>query len=337
MPPKHVKANQMPQKDTLSIVAVGDMMLGSAFPSKQNLPPDDAQNSFAQLIPYLKGDIVFGNLEGCFLNKGYSEKCRGSNPSSCYAFRMPNRYAQLFKAAGFNLLSMANNHAGDFDRAGRVNTARLLDSLGINYAGQLNKPYTIFEKDSVKYGFIAFAPNENTVPLNDLGNAQKLIAEVKPQVNILIVSFHGGGEGARFEHVTRRPEIFYKENRGNVYQFAHTAIDAGADIVLGHGPHVTRAVEVYKNKFIAYSLGNFCTYGMFSLKGPNGIAPLLQIKLNVQGNFIAANVISTKQDKIKRLQIDTAHTAFKKLEALTNTDFPNHRLQFSNNQITVKP
>lgn len=330
------RGGEIGRGDTINIVAVGDMMLGSAFPSKTNLPPDDGVNSFVNVAEYLNGDIVFGNLEGCFLNSGNSSKCIGSDPNSCYAFRMPDRYGAIFKNAGFNVLSIANNHVGDFDAKGRKNTAKILDSLQINYAGQLNKPFDIFEIDSVKYAFCAFAPNENTVSIKNIDSAKKLVASLKQQVDIVIVSFHGGGEGAKFEHVTRKTEIFYKENRGNVYAFSHGVIDAGADVVLGHGPHVTRAVEVYKNKFIAYSLGNFCTYGMFSLKGPNGFAPLLQLKLNAKGDFLFADVISVKQDKINRLTVDTAHTAFKKIQTLTNFDFPENQLKFEDNRISLK-
>ncbi len=323
-------------KDTILITAVGDIMLGSAFPSKLNLPPDDAINSFSTVDSFLKGDIVFGNLEGCFLNSGNSTKCKGLNPNTCYAFRMPDRYAGIFKKAGFNVLSVANNHVGDFDAKGRKNTAALLDSLQINYAGQLDKPFAIFEKDNVKYAFCAFAPNENTVSIKNIDSAKMLVTELKKQVDIVIVSFHGGAEGANYEHVTRKTEIFYKENRGNVYAFSHGVIDAGADVVLGHGPHVTRAVEVYKNKFIAYSLGNFCTYGMFSLKGPNGFAPLLQLKINRKGNFLSANVISVKQDKINRLTIDTTFAAFKRMKYLTDIDFPENNLRFEGNRIVRK-
>lgn len=323
-------------KDTISIIAVGDMMLGSAFPSKVNLPPDDAINSFVAVEQFLKGDIVFGNLEGCFLNSGSSSKCKGLNPNSCYAFRMPDRYGMVFKNAGFNVLSVANNHVGDFDARGRKNTAKILDSLQIKYAGQLNKPYDIFEIDSVRYAFCAFAPNENTVSIKNIDSAKLLVAALKSRVDIVIVSFHGGGEGAKFEHVTRKTEIFYKENRGNVYAFAHGVIDAGADVVLGHGPHVTRAVEVYKNKFIAYSLGNFCTYGMFSLKGANGFAPLLQLKINAKGDFLFADVISVKQDKVNRLTVDENGTAFKKIQTLTALDFPESQLKFEGNRVSLK-
>jgi len=317
------------KKDTISITAVGDIMIGSAYPSKANLPKDDAINSFKNVDTFLTGDIVFGNLEGCFLNSGKSTKCKDTLSNSCYAFRMPERYAGIIKTAGFNLMSIANNHVGDFGLKGRKKTTEILDSLNIKYAGLQSHPFTIFEKDSIKYAFCAFAPNENTVSINEVDSAKKLVSMLKAQADIVIVSFHGGAEGAKHERVTRKNEIFYEENRGNVYSFAHSVIDAGADVVLGHGPHVTRAVEVYKNKFIAYSLGNFNTYGMFSLKGPNGIAPLLQLKISNKGDFLYADVISVKQDKINRLTVDNGHSAFYKIRFLSNTDFPGNRLDFS--------
>jgi hypothetical protein len=321
-----VKVKKM---DTLSITAVGDIMIGSAYPSKSNLPADDGINSFKDVDSFLKGDIIFGNLEGCFLNNGKSTKCKDTNSNSCFAFRMPERYAGIIQKAGFNLLSIANNHVGDFGLKGRTRTTAILDSLNINYAGLQSHPFSVFEKDSVKYAFCAFAPNEHTVSINKVDSAKQLVKQLKAQADIVIVSFHGGAEGAKFEHVPRRKEIFYNENRGDVYAFAHAVIDAGADIVLGHGPHVTRAVEVYKNKFIAYSLGNFCTYGMFSLKGPNGIAPLLQLKINSNGDFLFASVISVRQEKVNRLRLDPQNGAFNKIKTLTDTDFPGHNLSFS--------
>ena len=327
---------RIPLNDTLTICAVGDIMIGSAYPSPSNLPPRDGINSFKAVIPFLKGDIVFGNLEGCFLNSGKSTKCKDTIGNSCFAFRMPERYAGIIKEAGFNVLSIANNHVGDFGLKGRNKTTEILDSLNIKYAGLQTHPLSIFEKDSIIYAFCAFAPNENTVSINNIDSAKALVSELKKQANIVMVSFHGGAEGSKFEHITRKNEIFYKENRGNVYEFAHAVIDAGADIVLGHGPHVTRAVEVYKNKFIAYSLGNFNTYGMFNLKGVNGIAPIIQVKVSTSGDFIGAKVISVKQTKTMGLTIDNQYQAFEKLRSLTNTDFPTHQLEFADNNITIK-
>lgn len=326
-----------PTKDTIHIVAVGDIMIGSAFPSKAYLPQDDGVESFDRVKKYLIGDVVFGNLEGCFLDEGESEKCKKNTKKdavvTCYAFRMPTRYGKIIKEAGFNTLSIANNHVGDFGNAGRKKTAEVLDDLNIHYAGQIEKPYDIFEIEGVKYGFCAFSPNKNTVSINKISEAQELVKDLKSRSDIVIVSFHGGAEGAKYTRVPKTKEVFYGENRGNVYRFAHAVIDAGADLVLGHGPHVTRAVEVYKDKFIAYSLGNFNTYGKFNLKGPNGVAPILDIKLDGKGNFLFAHVISTKQTKSAGLQIDESTQAFQQMKELTALDFPNSSLKFVGNKI----
>ena len=322
-------------KDTLSIVAVGDVMIGSAFPLGY-LPKDDAIESFKQVKPYLKGDIVFGNLEGAILDEGDSDKCKDKEEGSCYAFRMPDRYGTILKEAGFNLMSTANNHANDFGEKGRLNTARVLNEVGIYHAGPVENKSVVFEKEGIKYGFCAFSPNSHMISINATEKVINLIQELRPQVDILIVSFHGGAEGASYTRVTRQKETFYGENRGNVYEFAHTAIDNGADIVLGHGPHVTRAVEVYKGKFIAYSMGNFNTYGRFSLAGPNGIAPLFDIKINRKGDFLFANVLSVKQTKAKGLELDNNCKVYEELKRLTQLDFPETPLSFEQDGIYLK-
>ena len=329
-----VKDTLSPVKDTLSIVAVGDVMIGSGFPAG-NLPKDDALESFKEVKSFLNGDIVFGNLEGAILDSGNSEKCKNSKAGTCYAFRMPDRYGKILKEAGFSLMSTANNHANDFGETGRRNTARVLDEVGIYHAGPVENKSVVFEKEGIRYGFCAFSPNSNMLSVNDLEQATDLVKELRPMADIVIVSFHGGAEGASHTHVPRQNEYFFGENRGNVYKFAHAVIDAGADIVLGHGPHVTRAVEVYKQKFIAYSMGNFNTYGTFNLSGPNGIAPLLDIKLDRKGNFLYAKVISTKQSKTNGLELDPNYRVFEEMKRLTKTDFPETPLTFEENRILL--
>ena len=329
-----VKDTLSPVKDTLSIVAVGDVMIGSGFPAG-NLPKDDALESFKEVKPFLNGDIVFGNLEGAILDSGNSEKCKNSKAGTCYAFRMPDRYGKILKEAGFSLMSTANNHANDFGETGRRNTARVLDEVGIYHAGPVENKSVVFEKEGIRYGFCAFSPNSNMLSVNDLEQATDLVKELRPMADIVIVSFHGGAEGASHTHVPRQNEYFFGENRGNVYKFAHAVIDAGADIVLGHGPHVTRAVEVYKQKFIAYSMGNFNTYGTFNLSGPNGMAPLLDIKLDRKGNFLYAKVISTKQSKAYGLELDPNYKVFEEMKRLTKTDFPETPLIFEENRILL--
>ena len=108
--------------DTLRIVAVGDIMMGSAFPAPV-LPKDDGKGSFKAVLPLLRNaDLTFGNLEGVFLDDGISDKCK--NSKACYAFRMPQRYVAHLKDAGFDVVSVANNHSGDFNENGRTQTAK---------------------------------------------------------------------------------------------------------------------------------------------------------------------------------------------------------------------
>ena len=100
------------------------------------------------------------------------------------------------------------------------------------------------------------------------------------------------------------------------------AIDAGADVVLGHGPHVTRAMDIYKDRFIAYSLGNFATYGRFNLLGTNGIAPIIELNLSINGTFISGKIYSTKQLGEGGPVIDEQNRALKEIQELTRTDIP---------------
>ncbi len=318
------------KKDTIRIAAVGDIMMGTAFPSEKYLPPK-GKNPFEGVLDELQSaDLLFGNLEGCISDTGKNAKhCK--DPDKCYSFRMPSYLAEYLNTAGFDLVSIANNHIGDFGRTGIENTKKNLDRYQIKYAGVYGNETAVFEKDSITYGFCAFAPNRDTVKLTDIDNAVEIVKSLAEQADIVIVSFHGGAEGDKHTHVTRKTETFYGENRGNVYAFAHAVIDAGADIVLGHGPHVPRAIEIYKDKFIAYSLGNFCTYGRFSLSGSKGYAPIVKISVDSQGNFIEGKVVSARQTKTECPHIDANASAFKMIRTLTGQDFPEVPVVFEEN------
>lgn len=319
-------AHPIASVDSLSIIGVGDIMAGTNYPKTSYLPPDFGSELWQEVIPILRdADVTFGNLEGVLLNKGGIPKyC--SNPAVCYAFRSPEVFAYHFVDAGFDVMSTANNHAGDFGDPGRENTMRVLDILGIAHGGQLTKPTAIFVRNGIRFGFAAFSPNTGTVSINDLPNAVRIVKELKALTDVVIVSFHGGAEGSKHEHVTRKRETFYGENRGNVYEFAHEMVDAGADIIFGHGPHVTRGMELYKGRFIAYSLGNFNTYGRFNLRGPNGIAPIVKLWIGPTGQFLSGEVIPTYQSGEGGAKIDPNNRVIKKLQELNAADFPNSQL-----------
>jgi len=307
---------------TVTIAGVGDIMLGTSYPSARYLPPgNNPKLLLANMADSLRrADVLFGNLEGAFLNEGQPFKsCRDTN--NCYLFRMPEKYSEALSYAGFDVLSIANNHFNDFGPPAVRKTRQLLDSLGIHYAGLITVPYKVFEKDFITYGFCAFAPNAGTVNINDIAGAESIVKTLSDRCDIVIVSFHGGAEGADFQRVPRTSETYKGENRGHVYDFAHRMIDSGADVVFGHGPHVTRATEVYKNRFIAYSLGNFCTYGRFNISGPNGISPLVMLSVDQTGRFLSGRIIPTYQSG-NGVKIDPQKRVIRKLIDLNALDFP---------------
>ena len=318
------KIDKHNKKTEFTIIGVGDIMLGSNYPFEYLLPKNDA-NILQNTQNILKSaDITVGNLEGTlFDNDGTPKSC--NNPNVCYVFRMPLRYATYLKQAGFDYLSIANNHSNDFGEIGIKETMKNLDNLGIKYSGIKDiAESAILEKDGKKFGFISFSPNSATVKLNDYNYAKKLISELKSKVDIVIVMFHGGAEGANAEHITKRHEIFHGEDRGNVYEFAHFAIDNGADVIFGQGPHVTRAVELYKNKFISYSGGNFATFGKINVSGSMGIAPIFKIRIDNKGDFISGEIIPVRQTyKSLGPFIDSEKLAIKKIISLNKSDFPN--------------
>jgi len=212
----------------------------------------------------------------------------------------------------------------------------MLDSADVAYAGFVSHPWTLFEKEGVTYGFAAFAPNRGTMDLLDYDRAAEITAILDSMADVVIISFHGGAEGKDHQHVLRGNEEYLGANRGNVYHFAHRVVDAGADVVFGHGPHVTRAVELYRDRLICYSLGNFATYRRFNLRGPNGIAPIVKVKVDSEGNFMQGEVISIYQPGEGGPRIDPAGRASAKLKALTEFDFPDQELVVDSDGILWK-
>ena len=320
-----VKPNRGTKTDSdsvLTLIAVGDIMLGTNYPNPSYLPPDKSNILLPVRDILRSANLTFGNLEGTVLNEGGEVK-QCNDPSKCYAFRQPEYLVDFLKDAGFDLLSLANNHMGDFGQTGRANTQRILKEKGIKYAGLETCPWDTIHVNGKIIGITAFAPNNGCLKLNDYSVALEVLKNLKKISDLVIVSFHGGAEGPSRTNVTRKTEEFVGENRGNVYEFAHLMVDNGADIVLGHGPHVTRAIDCYKGKFIAYSMGNFATYGRFSLSGISGIAPIFKLYINKNtGNFIQGEVISIQQLGEGGPTIDPNRQVLNEIKRLCAIDFP---------------
>jgi poly-gamma-glutamate capsule biosynthesis protein CapA/YwtB (metallophosphatase superfamily) len=304
----------------LTLAAVGDMMLGTDFP-ENTLPDDDGLSFFDAVTPILQGpDVTFGNLEGVLQDGGEPVKqCK--NPKICFLFRSPARYATYFKLAGFDALSLANNHARDFGEQGRSASMAALDAAGIRHSGREGTTAS-WVANGRRIGLVAFAPNVGSNQLNEPELATALVADLAAKNDVVIVSFHGGAEGNGAEKLPFAREIFVGEDRGNVVEFAHAMVDAGADIVLGHGPHVVRPMELYHDRLIAYSLGNFATYYGISVEGIRGVAPILLVTLDEQGRFVSGRIESTTQVRPAGPARDPANGVLTLLRTLTETAFP---------------
>lgn len=302
------------------------MMIGTDYPDN-HLPDDDGVSFLAAVTPRLSSaDLAFGNLEGVLLDGGTpAKKCK--NPSACYLFRSPPRYAKHFLAAGFDVLSLANNHARDFGEEGRTATMETLDAAGILHSGREGE-FASFEINGLTVALLAFAVTRNSNMMLDYALAESTVAEFAVTHDIVIVSFHGGAEGVGATKLPFAEEEYYGEPRGDVVLFARCMVDAGADLVIGHGPHVVRAVERYKGRLIAYSLGNFATYYGISVAGIKGIAPILMATLDGEGRFVEGEIVSTVQIRPAGPSIDKRQRALKLMRDLSIEDFGEPGLRF---------
>jgi len=307
------------QQPLLRVAATGDIMVGTDYPENR-LPDDDGASFLATVAPVLRAaDIAVGNLEGVILNGGEPAKTC-TNPDACFLFRSPPRYAGHLREAGFDVLSLANNHARDFGEDGRTATMTVLDDYGLRHSGRRGDIASWIQQD-LRVAFIAFSPTRESYLLNDIPTAVEEVTALAADHDIVIVSFHGGAEGPAALELPFEEEFYFGETRGEVVRFARAVVDVGADLVLGHGPHVPRAIELYRDRLIAYSLGNFATYYGVSVAGTAGLAPLLVAELEPDGRFVRGRIHSAHQIRPGGPVWDPQQRAFELIRDLTERTF----------------
>lgn len=320
------------QPRNITFAFVGDIMMGTNYPETPAgayLPSSDGAKLFTDAIALLReADVAAGNLEGTLLDSGGTPK-KCANPSQCYAFRTPVAYVKNLVDAGFDFLSIANNHVNDFGPVGTASTRKALTDAGIAHAGLTAVPTASIERAGRRIGFAAFSPSRGTLSIHDMTLLRNTIAELRRNNDLVVISFHGGAEGAKYTHVPHGPETAFGENRGNVEKFAHAAIDAGADIVYGHGPHVARAAELYKDHLILYSLGNFCTPYRVNVSGISGYAPLVTVEITPDGKFVSGRIHSFIQQKGIGPRTDSTNAVARQISTLSKSDFPSSPLRIA--------
>jgi capsule synthesis protein PGA_cap len=347
----------------VSLAFVGDINLGTlTLPG--GIPPDSGGGLLDDSRSALVGDLVVGNFEGVVGDSGITYKCgekgqrvgflavadnaarpaahrrrrrtpehrkRGEGPG-CYAFLTPAGLVPRLAEAGFTHLNVANNHSNDFGPAGRVSTDSTFERLGIRLYGPLGRIAvdSVRRGDSVTVvGLIGFTTYPFAYDLLDIERSAAVVDSLRPLVDLLFVTFHGGAEGVRALHTAEAAESLGREPRGELRRWARAVIDAGADAVIGHGPHVLRGIEYYRGKPVAYSLGNFLTYRGFNLEGPLGLTGVLRLEYDAGGNLGEARLISMVQLSRRGPAIDSSGAAVDLVRRLSAEDFPQSAARLS--------
>ncbi|MEA2413053.1 MAG: hypothetical protein QOC77_3614 [Thermoleophilaceae bacterium] len=272
----------------ISLNWVGDI----AFSARQGLPSGGPGRVFTRVRRYLAaGDYTTGNLEGT-LGHGGPSKCSGGG-SNCFAFQAPASYARALARVGFDLFNLANNHSRDFGLSGTRQTVRALAAAGLKHTGLAGE--TRFATVAGRrVAFLGFAPYPWTSPLLDVPAARRQIAAAARRAQIVIVFIHAGAEGAGQTHTPHGTEHAFGENRGAARRFAHAAVAAGADAVLGSGPHVLRGMECYRRRVIAYSLGNFVGYRTLATGGVLSLSGVLRLRLGPEGALLGGQLFRVR-------------------------------------------
>jgi len=269
----------MPTKKPVTVLATGDINLGRLTGQKIL----EGQNTYAfdNIADYIKGfDIAFGNLESQLADLGGETQ----SPTNEYRFAGPPGGAEGLKESGWDIVSLANNHMWDYGKDALFETMEYLEQAGVTYTGSsrttknLYSP-TVLESNNQSIAFLAF-----TMLLNGYENAGALdyvtwkdedklieaITNIKDEMDWVIVSMHGGVE-------------YKSQPTQEKIDLAHALIDAGADIIVGHHPHIPQGIEEYKDGVIFYSLGNFAFWQPFGYWTEHTFVP--EITLNTNGTF----------------------------------------------------
>lgn len=259
------KTNKLPSESPLVItkkpsenvlVFGGDIMLSRSVNGKMEQYQDYTWPLFKISPLFNEADLAIANLESPFLIKSnYQMK------TDSFLFKANPLSVAALSLAGLDVLSLANNHILNAGEAGLRDTRKILDEAIISYVGLASSNIIIKERKGIKFAFLAFtyAPNSKAIAsMLDISQAKTDIKKAKNQAAVVIVLMHAGTE---YQRTPNQQQI----------NFAHAAISAGADLVIGHHPHWVQTVENYQGKTIIYSLGNLVFDQMWSKETSVGL------------------------------------------------------------------
>jgi hypothetical protein len=300
----------------VTIVWGGDVTLGSSY----GTPPRRGWPQLAPVAGVLAGaDLAAVNLEGTF-GPGGASKCAGSHSATCFAFQAPRANARTLRRAGVDIVNTANNHAFDYGPLGWRGTRDALQHNGVAATGAPGE-VRVLERNGTRVAFVGFSTYRWSAPMSDESEVRSLVAHAARHADIVVVFFHAGAEGSDKAHVPFGREHAFGEDRGDSRRFARVAIDAGADLVLGSGPHVLRGLQIHRGRLIAYSLGNLTGWHNFNTGGRSALSALLRVELAPDGRIASGGVVALRLDGTGVPHRDAGGAAERFMRGLSTADF----------------
>jgi hypothetical protein len=288
---------------------------------------DDPASLLAPLHALFRGaDVVLLNVESA-IGAGPTQPNCGPKSTHCFAFRSPPASAAALRALAPSdrvvVGNLANNHARDAGPAGQDSTVAALVAAGVLVTGDdtLATPVPTPAGDTI--GVLGFYTSRDTPDARDTAAVYRHVVRAVDRFPVVIVTMHLGAEGFGAQNTRDTSELYLGIDRGNPIAFADAAVRGGAALVVGHGPHVLRAMEWReRGALIAYSLGNLLTYGPFVLKEPLNRGAVLCTTLDPTGRVASASLLSTMQRAPGVLQADRTGRAVVLADSLSRLDFP---------------
>jgi hypothetical protein len=326
-----------PLSAPVRVCAGGDVTLGTNLDTawanraskhmRDVLRRNDSPSSLvAPLRPLFAGaDLALVNVESAIGEGPAPSKC-GPNSTNCFAFRAPLASARAIRSLAPRAKvvgNLANNHARDAGRVGQDSTVAALRRAGAFVSGDDTLPTLVPTATGDTVAVLGFYTSTETPDARDTAEVRRLVERAADQYPVVIVTMHLGAEGRSAQHTTDSTEIFLGMDRGNPVAFAEAAVRGGATLVIGHGPHVLRAVEWPANgALVAYSLGNLLTYGPFVLRDPLNRGAVLCATIDTTGRVRSATLAPTIQRAAGVVARDRSRRGIALVNALGRADFP---------------
>jgi hypothetical protein len=319
-------------KATVTIAWGGDTVLGSSFA----MPPAQGRTMLARVAPIFRAaDVGWVNLEEALAN-GSTSKCAGATPGTCYAFGAPPSFARALPASGIRIVNLANNHADDYGAPGQASTLAALRSAHVAWDGKPGQ-IRILKVHGLRVAFLGFAPYKWAARLDNIPAAVRLVRRAAADADLVVVAIHAGAEGSRAVHVPHGSETFLGENRGSSRAFAHAVINAGADLVVGSGPHVIRGVQWYRGRLIAYSLGNLAGWRTFAMGGTLSASAIITVTLQADGSVAKAHWTGLTLRPPGTPMLDRGNSSLSLVARLSREDFGASAAHFAANGTIKTP